>query len=272
MMATLQEALEAIEDQPEIRHVVSMSGGKDSTALAIYLAQCYPEIPAEYVFCDTGCELPETYEYLEKVEALLGKPIERLNALDALGVEKKPGRTPFDVWLKEVYGDFLPSPQARWCTRVLKIKPFEDHIGEDRAFSYIGIRADENRDGYQAKKPPVLSQQPNIIPVYPFKDDEMVLGDIQSLLARSGLGLPDYYKWRTRSGCYFCFYQQVGEWQRLKVEHPDLFERAKAYEKTEGDRSYTWVQTRSLEELEKLQELYPLPSEDEVEGCAICHL
>ena len=135
------------------RHVVSVSGGKDSAALALYLFDKHPEVRVEYVFCDTGCELPETYQYLGRLEAILGQPIIYLNALDLIGVAKRPGRNPFDIWLNEVYGGFLPSPRARWCTRVLKIKPFEHYIGEDKAFSYIGIRGDEDREGYKPKKP-----------------------------------------------------------------------------------------------------------------------
>ena len=271
-MATLLDAVESIHrDDPARRHIVSVSGGKDSTALALYLKENYPQIPAEYVFCDTGAELPETYAYLDQLEVLLGEKIHRLNAIDLLGAKKKGDRTPFDFWLK-VYGEFLPSPQARWCTRVLKIQPFEAFVGDDQAFSYIGIRSDENREGYTAKKPPVLSQQANIEPVYPFKDDGIELHDVQRILAESGLGYPDYYRWRTRSGCYFCFYQQIGEWQRLKEEHPDLFEQAKTYEKTSDGRRYTWAQGRSLEELEQIKTVYPLPDEEEAEGCAICHL
>ena len=116
------------------RHIVSLSGGKDSTALAIFLRGKIPNI--EYVFCDTDKELPETYEYLDRLEAFLQQPIVRLNA----------GRG-FDHWLT-VYGGVLPSAQTRWCTRKLKIEPFEQYVGDDVIWSYIGIRADENRDGY----------------------------------------------------------------------------------------------------------------------------
>jgi len=271
-MATIQEALDSLHDDPTMKHIVSVSGGKDSAALAIYMAQNYPEIPVEYVFCDTGCELPETYEYLERLEAMLGAEVTHLNALDRLGVEKKPGRNPFDIYLKELYGDFLPNPRSRWCTRILKIEPFERYVGDDRAFSYIGIRADEKRDGYVAKKPPVISQQPNIIPVYPFKDDGLTLIDIKQILEESGLGLPDYYRWRSRSGCYFCFYQQLGEWQRLKDEHPDLFAQAKKYEQVKGGKQFTWVEGKTLDDIAQLEKRYPLPMADEEEGCAVCHL
>ena len=267
-MVTLDEATAHGNNDGGVRHIVSVSGGKDSAALALYLWEKYPKIQMEYVFCDTGCELPETYEYLQRLAALLGQPIVYLNALDLIGVAKKLGRNPFDIWLKEVYGGFLPSPQARWCTRILKIKPFEKYIGSDRAISYIGIRSDEDREGYRAKKPPVISEQPNILPCYPFKDDKLGLADVKLILEESGLGLPSYYEWRSRSGCYFCFYQQIGEWQGLKERHPDLFEMAKTYEKD----GFTWVDGRTLEEIAALPKREPIPAPHITEGCAICHL
>lgn len=264
MHFTMKEALQHAQGG-EYRHIVSVSGGKDSAALALYIREHYPSIPAEYVFCDTGTELPETYDYLDRLEIVLGKPIERVNALDLLGVAEKPGRTAFDLWLNEVYGGFLPSPRARWCTRVLKIKPFEKYVGEDKAISYIGIRADEDREGYTQRKPPVFSEQPNIIAAYPFRDDDVALAGVNTILAESGLGLPSYYEWRTRSGCYFCFYQQIGEWQNLKEKHPEWFERAKEYERD----GFTWVDGKTLDEIAEMPRKEIVPGEA---GCAICHL
>ena len=125
-----------------VRHVLGLSGGKDSAALAIFIKDQYPEIhnKVEYFFSDTGAELPEAYEFLDKLETYLGKPIVRLGT----------GRE-FDHWLK-VHNDMLPSARARWCTRTMKIKPFEEFVGDDPAISYIGIRADENREGYISTK------------------------------------------------------------------------------------------------------------------------
>jgi 3'-phosphoadenosine 5'-phosphosulfate sulfotransferase (PAPS reductase)/FAD synthetase len=272
-MATIQEALDSLSNS-SVRHIVSLSGGKDSSALAVLIKQRYPQLPVEYVFCDTEYELPETYEYLDRLEAYLGKKIVRLNALDNLGIARKPGRKAFDVWLKEYYGGFLPNPRSRWCTRTLKIKPFEDFVGNSTAYSYIGIRADENRDGYVAKKPVVISDRPNIIPCYPFKDLNVGIRDVQDILEQAGLGIPAYYKWRSRSGCYFCFYQQRGEWARLRREHPHLFESAKGFEKLEDGRRYTWVQGKTLVEAADAGEQSgePLPVVDSADGCAICHL
>ena len=271
-MANLNEAL-ATSNDGATRHIVSLSGGKDSTALAIFMRQNYPELPIEYVFCDTGAELPETVEYFDRLEAVLGQEITRVTALDDLGVEEKGSRTPFDYWLDEAYGGFLPNPQARWCTRVLKIRPFERYVGNSNAYSYIGIRGDENRAGYQQSdgKPPVFSDQNNIVPVYPFKEHGMGLTDIKRLLEESGLGLPEYYEWRSRSGCYFCFYQQIGEWQGLKERHPQLFEQAKQYERLKNGKQFTWRQGQRLEALEKLKKRYDISEADD-SGCAICHL
>lgn len=254
------------------RHIVPLSGGKDSTALSIYLARNYPEIDFEYVFSDTGAELPEAYDYFERLEHLLGKKITRITALDMLGVAEKHGRSPFDIILYEHFSGFLPSPQSRWCTRMLKIHPYERHIGGEKAYSYIAIRADENRQGYVGGgKPVLLSEEPNILPVYPFKDDGVNIEEVQRLLDDSGLGLPKYYEWRSRSGCYFCFYQQVAEWQGLKERHPELYEKAKHYEQGQNGRRFSWVKGRSLDDLEKMPRRKLKPKSDE-DGCAICHL
>ena len=137
----------------------------------------------------------------------------------------------------------LPSPQVRWCTKQMKIKPLEEFIGDDQAVSYVGIRADENRDGY-------VSTKPNIRPMFPFKQMGLVKADILRLLEESGIGLPDYYRWRSRSGCFFCFFQRKYEWVMLAQEHPDLFAEAVRYEQTHSDgRQYSWTQGETLLEL-----------------------
>ncbi|MBA7465119.1 hypothetical protein ES707_00281 [subsurface metagenome] len=215
------------------RHVLSLSGGKDSAALAIYMRDRVPEM--EYIFHDTDKELPETYDFLARLEAILGKPIVKTSPTDT-----------FDHWLS-VYGGMLPSNHRRWCTRMLKLKPFENYIGDGPVINYVGLRADENRTGY-------ISTKPNIKAVYPFQEDGLVRADIIRILEESSLGLPPYMAWgRSRSGCYFCFYQQKIEWVRLKERHPDLFERAKEYEERSlgfGEQFY-WCRSESLAQLER---------------------
>lgn len=215
---------------------MGLSGGKDSAALALYMNKYRPDIEIEYFFCDTHEELPETYNFLYRLEARLGKKIEWLSA-----------ERGFNHWL-EAYGGFLPSVQARWCTRELKIVPMEKFVGNDKAISYIGIRADEDRQGYFA------TSNSNITPIFPFFDGdygpEMNKDDVIELLADSGVGMPDYYKWRSRSGCYFCFYQRKYEWVQLAIHHPELFEKAMQYEQAHEDgRRYFWNQDESLHQL-----------------------
>jgi len=239
-ISTTPASTAAISTKPPVRHVLGISGGKDSAALAIYMRDRVPEM--EYFFCDTGAELPETYEYLQGLEAVLGKRIARLNT----------GRD-FDHWL-QVYQGALPSPQMRWCTKNLKIKPLEAWLGDDVAYSYVGIRADEHRAGY-------VSTKSTITAVFPFKEDGITKPDVLRILDDAGVGLPTYYEWRTRSGCYFCFFQRKAEWVGLAERHPELYEQAVAYEDKIGyestameGRQYTWSAGETLRELRDRKE------------------
>lgn len=266
--------------EKSIRHILSLSGGKDSTALAIYMRDRVPEM--EYVFCDTEKELPETEEYLERLKDFLGKKI----------IVLKYESRGFDELLK-LRGNFLPSPQIRWCTEYLKIKPFEAYVGDNTCYSYVGIRADEpHRKGY-------ISTKPNIVARYPFIDDGLKKEDVFRILEESGLGMPDYYQWRSRSGCYFCFFQQKIEWVGLLENHPDLYEKAMQYEKEESETQerYTWTSKESLAELKQPERVAQIKAEHQKrqqlqsksrtnqtltqlfatdlasdEGCLICHL
>jgi len=232
--------------EKKVRHICGISGGKDSSALAVFMRERVPEM--EYFFCDTGAELPETYEYLDKLEVTLGKPIARLNSTKG-----------FDHWF-EVYRGTLPSPNMRWCTKKMKIEPIEEWVGDDEVISYVAIRADESgRKGY-------VSTKPNIKALFPFIEEGIDHAGVLAILTEAGIGLPTYYEWRTRSGCYFCFYQRKSEWVGLSEKHPDLFEKAVAIEGkvkldagAAGDasydefgmkgRQYTWSGGESLTDL-----------------------
>jgi 3'-phosphoadenosine 5'-phosphosulfate sulfotransferase (PAPS reductase)/FAD synthetase len=322
-----------------VRQILGISGGKDSAALSIYLKKKYPNLKIEYYNSDTGCELAETELLIDRLDAYLGH-IARLRA-----AKDSPEPTPFEHFLKAM-GGFLPSPQARWCTKKMKLDEFEKFVGDDYAISYVGIRGDEDRDGY-------ISTKTNIQSIFPFRrniwsldvinkflhnenkdlvtniydslcpdglmkqdimeiirrpitkqfyyskklnalldidikmfnhavfrflkttnypvgkmseeefplldnDDILVKEDIFHLLRESGVGVPQYYEEipfevdgekgtysRSRSGCYFCFYQQKIEWIWLYEQHPDLFKKAMEFEKD----GYTWNQNESLADL-----------------------
>ncbi len=224
----------------KVKHVLGISGGKDSAALAVYMRDNYPELDIDYFFTDTGKELPEVYSFLSKLEGYLGKPILRIN----------PDRD-FDFWLMQ-HNNFLPSAQARWCTICMKLKPFEAWVGKFlndgyTVYSYVAIRSDEEyREGYQ-------SRHENLKVKMPFRENGIDKKGVIDILEYSGLGLPDYYKWRSRSGCTFCFFQRKIEWVRLMEKHPDAFEEAKSYEKkaTASGSPFTWSEHESLEALSK---------------------
>ncbi len=334
----------------KLKHLLGISGGKDSAALAIYLHDKYPDLPVTYYFCDTGKELDETYQLVKNLEIYFGKKITRLTANEPMQADKNP----FDFYY-EAFRGYLPSSQARWCTALMKLLPFEEFVDDTPAISYVGIRGDEDREGY-------ISKQSNIQSIFPFRkniwsvdvinkvldnsnlnattdfysdqlngtqldravqivlepfenytsnkeaekrkqkeklvrllnidviafnkvvfnflketnyplsneidfallenDDVLVRDDIFRILEESGVGVPDYYQKkefkvngltgeyaRSRSGCYFCFFQQKIEWIWLYEQHPDHFKQAMQYEnKKEG---FTWNQKESLTALIK---------------------
>jgi len=365
----------------KVRHVLGISGGKDSAALAIYVKTKYPSIDLEFYTCDTGKELDETYQLIKNLEVYLGVKIKLLQ-----GAENS-SEDPFDHFLK-MYGGYLPSSNARWCTKKLKLEPFEKYVGDDPVVSYVGIRGDEEREGY-------ISTKKNIQSIFPFRrniwsqdvilklllntnidtvleitksivfeknkekfintitkkidtsfnldhklnilldtnvksfnkltfeflkktdyplsaeeefplldnDEVLVRDDIFRILEESGVGIPAYYKKigfesngkkgqyaRSRSGCFFCFFQQKIEWVWLYEQHPDLYIKAMEYEKD----GYTWGQNESLEELilperiasikeeylkrlerkskTKSTYLIDILDENEGEGCAACFI
>jgi 3'-phosphoadenosine 5'-phosphosulfate sulfotransferase (PAPS reductase)/FAD synthetase len=365
----------------KVRHLLGISGGKDSAALAIYMKKNYPNLEIEYYTCDTGKELDETYELIKNLENFLGKKI-----IELTGTENS-NEDPFDHFLK-MYGGFLPSSNARWCTKKLKLDPFEKFVGDDPVISYVGIRGDEEREGYISKKSNIQSifpfrkniwsedvvkkflANPNMDAVvenylskyqdsnqrflelldqaispsftqqqklnllldtdikvfnalvfdfmkstdYPLANEEqfalidnediLVRDDIFKLLEDSGVGVPAYYKEkefevndqkgtyaRSRSGCFFCFFQQKIEWVWLYEQHPERFAKAMEYEKD----GYTWMQGETLQQLiqpERIQQikgeylkrteriaknkkspyLVDILDEAEGEGCASCFI
>lgn len=235
------------------RHVLGLSGGKDSAALAVYMRDHHPELDIDYFFTDTGEELPEVYEFLGRLEGYLGKPIARLNP-----------RRDFQFWLRE-YNHFLPSPQTRWCTRMLKLAPFEQWVrpwlaAGDKVSSYVAIRADEDyREGYSSKAD-------NLLVKLPFREAGIDKAGVIDILENSGVGYPKYYEWRSRSGCTFCFFQQKIEWVRLRDKHPEAYEAAKALEKDalEHGSPFTWSKGESLSDMEQPARVAEIKAEYEI--------
>ena len=236
----------------KIKHVLGLSGGKDSSALAVYMADNYPDLEIEYFFTDTGEELEEVNDYLNDLEGYLGKTINRLD----------PKRN-FKRYLDE-YNNFLPSAQNRWCTVQLKLVPFEKWVEKEflskgyTVYSYVAIRSDESyREGLKSKKA--------IETILPFRENHIDKEGVFEILENAGLGLPKYYEWRSRSGCTFCFFQRKIEWVGLLERHPEEFKKAQSLEKNAIDHGspFTWCENESLEELSQPERIAQIKADHE---------
>ena len=229
-------------------HILSLSGGKDSTALAFFMKENMPEIfeKTELVFYDTGCDLPETYDYLNKIEIFLNKKITRLTP------EKS-----FEHLL--TVNRVLPSHFRRWCTVELKVRPSQKYIeeklkkeGKKIVNLYVGIRKDEeHRKGIL-----LLSdlEKEFVKPQYPLIQYQIYKSDVEKILIKNGINYPSYYDYRSRNGCYFCFYQKEIDWINLYKNHPDLFKKASDYEnftRKGKTRIFRWNEKYYLDEMIK---------------------
>lgn len=189
-------------------HVVPLSGGKDSTALALRLKEMEPRNYI-YLCTPTGNELPEMFTHWARLEELLGVPITFVRT--------------GDLTLESLIDRFnaLPNGRQRWCTRMLKIEPclawMKDH---KPCVSYIGLRADEDeREGMYGEQATYR---------FPLREWGWGVDDVWSYLAERGICIP------RRTDCAWCYDQRIVEWKRLYEEHPELYEKAVALEERTG--------------------------------------
>jgi 3'-phosphoadenosine 5'-phosphosulfate sulfotransferase (PAPS reductase)/FAD synthetase len=191
-----------------MKHVVGLSGGKDSTALALRLAEIEPR-DYEYICNETGNELPAMQDHWKKLEDLLGKPILRVR------------------YTKDLEGsirqmNMLPSVFARWCTRVLKIQPTIAYMEKlpPGSVLYVGLRADEEeRKGLYGE---------DITIRFPMREWGWKEADVWAYLDKRGVCIPK------RTDCAWCPYQRLGEWRDLHQNYPDLWAQGVALEKEMG--------------------------------------
>lgn len=181
-----------------MKHVVAISGGKDSVAMALRLAEVEPR---EYVYLitPTGNELPEMVEHWTRLEKMLGKPFIRLQNFTLA------------YWINHFYA--LPNWRMRWCTRLLKIEPCLAWIRANQpATMYVGLRADEEeRQGIYSN---------DVITDFPMRRWGWGIKEVWEYLRDKGITIPE------RTDCAWCYDQRVGEWQSLWRKHPDLYEQA----------------------------------------------
>jgi len=191
-----------------VKHVIGLSGGKDSTAMALRLMEVEPR-DYTFIITPTGRELPPMIAHWEKLEKLLGKPLVRIT---------NGGRTLTD--LIQIQGA-LPNWRHRWCTRMLKIEPTIAWIMQNSpATMYVGLRADEEtREGIYDER---------IVSDYPLRRWGWGIKDVWRYLSDKGMEIPK------RTDCDCCYGQRLGEWKDLWRDNPERYEAAAAEERSTG--------------------------------------
>ena len=124
-----------------MKHLIPISGGKDSQATAIWYAQnvLSDDVPVELIFCDTGNEAPITYEFIHKI-LIPAFPAAMQNLIV---LKNKHGETLLEQAARK--GRF-PSKTHRFCTAELKVEPMIDYILEQNqdVVIYDGRRRQES--------------------------------------------------------------------------------------------------------------------------------
>ena len=179
------------------RLIVALSGGKDSTAMALRLREVEPDADVTYLITPTGDELPEMVEHWRRLECLLGQSLTSVSATTLSELIRR-----FDM---------LPNSRARWCTRMLKIEPCIAWMAKHAtdAVLCVGLRADEEqRQGLYSEHIPTR---------FPMREWGWGIQDVLAYLDGQGVKVPE------RTDCARCYAQQLGEWWLLWKQHPEIY-------------------------------------------------
>lgn len=192
-----------LADAPEStnrKHILALSGGKDSTAMAIATKR-YEPFEYTYVCTPTGDELPEMEAHWAKLEDILDAPIIRLG-----------DRTLFGLIMEQ---EALPNHAARWCTRIIKLKQYYEWLDtQGSVISHVGLRADE-----ESRPGMIFPDAGEIVMDFPMRRWGWGIDDVRQFLLDEGVAIPE------RTDCAVCFWQKLGEWWLLWRDYPERFER-----------------------------------------------
>ncbi len=185
------------------RHFVALSGGKDSTALVLRLAEINPGIDFEPICTPTGNELPEMFAHWRYLEGLIGKKILQVKSEHTL-------ESLID------YYSALPNDRMRWCTRILKIEPTLEFLEKHSpCIFYVGLRYDEPE---AVRGGGVYDDIDGVEQVFPLREWGWREKDVWDYLQKRGVNIP------RRTDCDVCYHQRLGEWYNLWKDNPERFE------------------------------------------------
>lgn len=180
-----------------MKHIIALSGGKDSTVLALRLAEVEPR-DYTYICTPTGNELPEMFVHWRYLGELLGKPITPIMHKTGL----------FGVVRQE---KMLPNFRARFCTRILKIEPYRRWLANNTpCVSYVGLRADE-----EGRAGGAYGDISGVEMRFPLREWGWTKEKVLAYLALRGVAIP------RRTDCAICYHQRIDEWWSLWRNHPE---------------------------------------------------
>tara|TARA_Y100000114_G_scaffold59907_1_gene54911 strand:- start:4051 stop:5001 length:951 start_codon:yes stop_codon:yes gene_type:complete len=245
--------------------VVSVSGGKDSTATCLYLLENgYTTNDFERVFFDTGWESKETYDYLDYLETKIGKITRLKKHVDIsqfpketqqmiLEIESDLGfESPF-VRLC-FYHKCMPSRFRKWCTRSLKLEVVKDYFDnhDNDVISIIGVRRAESRARANVEEWDYHDHLDCDVwrPLYLWSEKDVIDIHNKHNILPNNL----YLQGSSRVGCYPCIYAKKKEISILSTERIKIIEKLEKYT---GIHTKKTTNTQSqIERLEEVKEKY----------------
>lgn len=244
-------------DKP-LLHVVSFSGGKDSTAMLIRMLE--EGMPIDLiVFCDTGLEFPALYDHIKLVEKNIGRPITVVRSpydFEYLFARKKIARKP-NAKATILYGAGRvgygwAGPQLRWCTQILKDAPRKQLLAKYREeyeiVEYIGIAADET-ERLERKS----NQRPNIR--LPLVEWGMTESDCLQYCYDRGYNWAGLYQKMSRVSCWCCPLQSLNELRVLRKDFPELWQQLRRWD------DMTWRPFRADYSVKQLEDRFAFEEE-----------
>ena len=207
----------------KIYKVVSLSGGKDSSAMTLHLIELGEQID-EVVCCDTYKEFPAMYRHIEKIKKVVEDAGIKFTMLrsertfDYLMFEHPVKRKNKNLEGNKGYS--WAGPLQRWCTSKLKtdvIRKYLSDLNEKyEVIQFIGIAVDEQ---YRLERQ-YAGRKDLIFPLVEWGWNEKQC--LQYCYSK-GYDWEGLYELFSRVSCWCCPLQPLEELRKLRKHFPDLW-------------------------------------------------
>ena len=221
-----------------MKHIVSFSGGKDSTAMLLRMLEENMQVD-EIIYCDTYKEFPQMYKHIEKIKKYIKEKYNK--EITTLKAEKD-----FDYYMfehektrgknngKRGYG--WSTMLCRWCTSNLKTNVINKYLKaqNEEYTEYIGIACDE---------PKRIKDK-----CYPLIDWGMTEKDCLHYCYERGFDWEGLYEHFDRVSCWCCPLKNLKELKTLYTHYPELWEELKEMDKKSYNQFRKDYSVKELEE------------------------